>query len=110
MLEAMMSSCCILALLIPAASYFASRLGPQTPKGTGGSIGTINISRRRDRQPTNRAAVGIIYVENAGRAVPGNIHAPVIAGCNPGKDVVVQNTVRRSGGINLNRRRPGVTL
>ena len=62
---------------------------PQAPKGVRGRVRAINIFPLRRRQQCVLAAGGIIRIGKPGRAVPGDIDAPIVTRRDPGKDVVV---------------------
>src|SRR5436190_2219569 len=86
---------------------------PDTPESIN-SVRTIDVFAAGRRIEHVLAAADEIEltteVSDPRGAVPNNIDAAVIAGVDPGKNVIVQHTIGRAGSVDLARRAPRVSL
>ena len=86
---------------------------PNTPQ-TIDRVGPINIfstgRRVKNISPTADEIEHAALVSYRGRSIPNDVYPAVIAGIDPGEDVVVQNAVGRTRSIDCDRRAPGVSL
>src|SRR5882672_9475510 len=94
----------------PSRIVRVERLNHPNAPETIDSVRTIDVFAAGRRIEHILAAAGEIEratkVSDGRSAVPNNVHAAVIAGTDPGENIVVQNALGRTGSINLDWRRP----